>query len=455
MLPPLLKLAADLDAGRLRARRLIEECLARIADTAGQGRAAFLKVYEARARLEADAVDALRASGAHLPPCAGIPISIKDLFDVCGDVTTAGTQVLAARPPAVRDALSVQRLRAAGFILIGRTNMTEFAYSGLGMNPHYGTPLNPFDRATGRIPGGSSSGAAVSVTDGMAAAGIGTDTGGSCRVPAALTGIVGFKPTQHRVPREGVLPLSPTLDSVGPLARSVACCAVVDAVLSGAQELREAVPEAFPLRGLRLLAPQSFVLEDLDASVAGALERALALLAQRGVIVVPAPLAELKRLPEINAKGGFSAAESYAEYAELLGRDPPVLDPRVAVRIAKGGEQSAVDYIRLGQERRALRARVARVTAEFDAVVMPTTPIIAPVVTDLAGDAAYFRANGLVLRNPAIANFLDRCSISVPIERLGEPPVGLMLMGEHGEDCKLLAIARAIEAALETQRGLS
>jgi aspartyl-tRNA(Asn)/glutamyl-tRNA(Gln) amidotransferase subunit A len=454
-MPPLLKLAADLNAGRIKARHLIEQCLAHIADPGGQGHAAFLKVYEARARLEADAVDALRATGAGLPPFAGIPISIKDLFDVSGDVTTAGSTVLAGRPPASRDALTVQRLRAAGFILIGRTNMTEFAYSGLGINPHYGTPLNPFDRGVGRIPGGSSSGAAVSVTDGMAAAGIGTDTGGSCRVPAALTGIVGLKPTQRRVPLEGVLPLSPTLDSIGPLAGSAACCAVLDAVLSGADAPLEAVPEPFPLKGLRLLAPQSFVLEDLDAPVSATLEHALALLSQRGALIARSTLPELRRLPEINAKGGFSAAESYAAYGDLLEREPPVLDPRVGARIAKGREQSAVDYLRLLQERRVLCARVGTVTAEFDAMVMPTAPIIAPALADLADDAAYFRANGLVLRNPAIANFLDRCSISVPIARAGEAPVGLMLIGEHGADRKLLAVARALEAAFTAQRGLS
>src|SRR5215475_13831854 len=224
--------AKSLEAGA-KSRDLIEQCLARIEDRSGEGARTFLKVHAEAARAAADYYDKLRARGAAPSPFAGIPVSIKDLFDIAGDVTTAGSTALRDAPPATSDAPSVARLRAAGFIPIGRSNMTEFAFSGIGINPHYGTPTSPYDRKAARIPGGSSSGAAVSVSDGMALGGLGTDTGGSCRIPAALCGIVGFKPTAHRIPRGGVFPLSTSLDSIGPLAGTVACCAALDAALVG------------------------------------------------------------------------------------------------------------------------------------------------------------------------------------------------------------------------------
>ena len=440
-----MQLAGELAAGRRSARQLTEECLERIADPQGQGAATYIKVLATQARAQADAIDRLRAAAVGLSPLAGIPVSVKDLFDIAGHVTTAGSRVLRSRPAASADARVVSRLRAAGLIILGRTNMTELAYSGLGLNPHYGTPLNPFDRATGRIPGGSSSGAAVSVTDAMAHGALGTDTGGSCRIPAALCGIVGFKPTARRVPRAGVMTLSSTLDSVGPLARTVGCCALLDAVIAG-EEVR--VPDPCSLRALRLLLPQSYVLEDLEPAVAQSFERALGALSGAGAHIARAPLAELLRLPQIHAKGGFSAAESYAEYREILDREPDAIDPRVAVRILKGREQTAADYLELQRARTAMQRSVRQLTAGFDAVVMPTAPIVAPPVDELADDTSYFRANALMLRNPAIANFLDGCAISLPIQQAGEAPVGLMLMGDQGQDRALLAIARAVESVV-------
>src|SRR5216683_7204062 len=221
------KAAAELEAGT-KSRELIEQSLARIADKSGEGGRTFLKVHAEQALAAADFYNRLRASGAAPSRFAGIPVSFKDLFDIAGDVTTAGSRVLGEAAPATRDAPAVARLRAAGFIPVGRTNMTEFAFSGIGINPHYGTPLSPYDRKSARIPGGSSSGAAVSISDGMALGAIGTDTGGSCRIPAAFCGIVGFKPTAHRVPTAGAFPLSTSLDSIGPLAATVECCATLD-----------------------------------------------------------------------------------------------------------------------------------------------------------------------------------------------------------------------------------
>ena len=438
----IIETAVRLAAGA-KSRDLVEQCLARIEAPDGEGARAFVRVQAEAARAAADFHDRMRALGRSVSVFAGIPISIKDLFDVAGEVTTAGSVVLADAAPAAHDAPTVARLRAAGFIPIGRTNMTEFAFSGLGINPHYGTPANPYDRASARIPGGSSSGAAVSVTDGMAFAGLGTDTGGSCRIPAALCGIVGFKPTAQRVPTAGAFPLSSSLDSIGPLASTVACCAAVDAVL--AAEPPDPLPD-FPLAGLRLAVPQTMMLDNMEAAVARAFEGALARLRQAGALIVDMPLREIDELREINAKGGFAAAEAYALHRPLITKAEDKYDPQVLVRILRGREQEAADYIDLCAARSDFIRRVAAITAPFDALAMPTAPIVAPRIADLAADEAYRRTNVLVLRNPSLANFLDRCAISVPCHEAGTAPVGLMLIGERGGDRRLLALAAAIEA---------
>src|SRR6478609_6105375 len=274
--PTLATLAADLDAGRTTARKLVEECLARIADGAGEGARTFLHV-DAEAAIEAaEAMDRLREVKAAPSPFAGIPVSIKDLFDIRGQVTRAGSRALEDSAPADADAPVVARLRRAGFVVIGRTNMTEFAYSGIGINPHFGTPKSAWQRNVGHVPGGSSSGAAVSVVDQMAHGALGTDTGGSCRIPAAFNGIVGFKPTQRRVPLEGGVPLSFTLDSFGPLARSARCCAVLDAVLAD-EAIVPLAPR--PIKGMRLAVPTTVALDELDDEVVRTFERALETLA--------------------------------------------------------------------------------------------------------------------------------------------------------------------------------
>src|SRR5215475_7734917 len=436
--------AKSLEAGA-KSRDLIEQCLARIEDRAGEGSRVYLKVHAEASRAAADYYDHLRARGAAPSPFAGIPVSIKDLFDIAGDVTTAGSTALRDAPPATSDAPSVARLRAAGFIPIGRSNMTEFAFSGIGINPHYGTPTSPYDRQAARIPGASSSGAAVSVSDGMAFGALGTDTGGSCRIPAALCGVVGFKPTAHRVPTAGAFPLSTSLDSIGPLAATVECCATLDAVLSGEPAVDLA---PFPLAGLRMAVPQTLVLEGVEPAVARAFESALAALRKAGARIVDIPLRELAELPQINAKGGLAAAESYAIHRSLIAKAEKMYDPRVLVRILRGQEQDAADYIDLIAARADFIRRVAAITAPYDALVMPTVPVTAPRVADLAADDAYRHTNFLVLRNPGIANFLDRCSISIPCQRVRDAPVGLMLIGEHGADRRLLSIAAAIETAV-------
>ncbi len=389
----------------------------------------------------------MRQAGYVASPLAGLPVSIKDLFDVAGEPTLAGSKALDDRPPAQRDAPVVARLRAAGAVLIGRTNMTEFAFSGIGINPLYGTPGNPHDRHL--IPGGSSSGAAVSVGDGAAIVAIGSDTGGSVRIPAALCGIVGFKPTQHRIPRDGVIPLSTTLDSIGPLANSVACCAIADAVMAG--EPPEA-PEPFPVDGLRLGVPQSYVLDGLAPEVAGAFADACAALSRAGARVIDLPLEELNELPAINAAGGFAPIEAYAWHKKLLARRGADYDPRVRTRIERAGGMDAVDYINLCAARADLIARVAARAAGFDALLMPTVAITAPPIAAFERDEDYRHLNAQILHNPSVINFLDRCAVTIPIQLAGTPPVGLMVVGEHGADRRLLALARGIERALAENR---
>ncbi len=443
--PTVLSLAEDLAAGRTTSRALVEAALARIADPLGEGARTFVKVYGDTARAAADAQDRLRAAGYVASPLAGLPVSIKDLFDVAGECTLAGSTALDDTPPAPHDAPIVARLRAAGAVLIGRTNMTEFAFSGVGINPHYGTPGNPYDRR--RIPGGSSSGAAVSVADGAAIVAIGTDTGGSVRIPAALCGLVGLKPTQRRITRAGATPLSATLDSVGPLANSVACCAVADAVMAGEEPT---APPPVPVEALRLAVPQSVVLDDLAPEVATAFAEACTRLSRAGARIVDLPLAELGEYRAINAKGGFAPIEAYAWHRPLLERRGNEYDPRVRSRIERSGGMTAVEYIDLCAARADLIARVAACTVGFDALLMPTVAIAAPPIAAFARDEDYFRLNALILRNPSIINFLDRCAITLPIHQQGKAPVGLMIVGEHGRDRGLLAVARGIEAAMAT-----
>jgi aspartyl-tRNA(Asn)/glutamyl-tRNA(Gln) amidotransferase subunit A len=440
--PTLAELAADLAAGRTSSRALTEACLERIEDPAGEGRRTFLQVDRNAVLAQAEAMDRLRSSRTAPSPYAGIPLSIKDLFDIAGQVTRAGSTALANRPAATQDAAAVARLRSAGFVLIGRTNMTEFAFSGIGLNPHYGTPRNPWERAQGRIPGGSSSGAAVSVTDGMAHAALGTDTGGSCRIPAALTGLVGYKPTARRVPLTGALPLSSSLDSIGPIARSVACCATLDAVL--ANEIRPDLG-APSVAGLQFAVPRNFVLEKLDAHVARHFERSLQRLSAAGARIEDIDIPELSGIPTINANGGLPAAESYSWHRTLIESSASSYDPRVLVRIRRGATQSAVDYIELLAARRAFITAVERRIARLDALLMPTTPVIPPRIEALESDDEFFKMNGLVLRNPAVINLLDGCAISIPNHEEGEPPTGLMLACRGGLDNQLFRYAAAAE----------
>ena len=384
-------------------------------------------------------------------PLAGLAVSIKDLFDVAGQVTRAGSIVLNTAPPATHDSVAVARLRRAGAAFIGRTNMVEFAFSGVGVNPHFGTPANASAVDVPRIPGGSSSGAAVSVATGAAFIGLGSDTGGSIRIPAALNGIVGFKSTARLVPTKGALPLSSTLDTVCALTRSVP-----DAIL--AHELlaqRWVTRSAAPLGSYRLGIANTLMLDELDPTVSRAWQRTLHTLRQAGARIDEVDLSEINELQQIQASGGFSAPESYAWHRRLLEHKSAMYDPRVAARIQRGATMSACDYLELQGARHHWIKKMELAMQGFDAFLSPTVPVVAAPIADVAPgserDSAFFRVNTLLLRNTSVINMLDGCAVSLPCHAPDELPVGLMVWAGAMRDDTVLNIALQIEKLLQKQ----
>jgi aspartyl-tRNA(Asn)/glutamyl-tRNA(Gln) amidotransferase subunit A len=419
-------------------RDRLEQALARIADPKGEGARACLTVYAEAARAAANASDARAARGGALGPLDGALVSIKDLFDIAGEPTRAGSKILADEAaPAKADAVIVRRLRQAGAIIVAKTNMTEFAFSGIGANPHFGTPGNPRDRS--RVPGGSSAGAPVAVADGMCEIAIGTDTGGSVRIPAGLCGLVGFKPSRQRVPTDGAFPLSKTLDSVGPIAGSVADCAKADAIMAGEDY---APLEPIGLAGLRLGLPEGLLLERLDDTVAPAFKAAIARLDGAGLRINHEQLPLLDDWVAVNEKGGVIPPEACAVHRDRLRRRGAEVDPNVRIRIERGCAMSETDLAQILHERRRLVAAMASRLAGLDALVMPTTTIVAPTVAEVQDPKVFAARNAAVLRNTSMVNFFDLCAISLPLP--APLPVGLMLVARNGQDHRLLRIADAV-----------
>jgi len=447
MLPDITSLHAAFRAGTTSRADLIADAAARAASAAGQ--AVYLHTTFDAAIEVARAADAADRAGKPLHPLAGLPVSVKDLYDIAGEVTRAASAARQDAAPASADATVVARLRAAGAALVGRTNMTEFAFSGVGINPHFGTPVNPCDSTVARIPGGSSSGAAVSVALGTAVAGLGSDTGGSIRIPAALCGITGFKPTSRRVPLTGAFPLSYTLDTACAMARTLADCIVVDSVIADAP----VIPRMTATNAIRLAIPRQLVLDDLDDAVSRSFDRAIGRLSAAGVRVEHVDMPELSELAGLNASGGFSAPEAYAHHRALLATHRDLYDPRVLTRIDRGASVSAADYIALHRARLDWIARMEARMAPFDAVVCPTVPMVAPPIAPLVGDDdLFYRTNGLLLRNTSAFNFLDGCSVSLPCHAPDELPVGLMLSHGPMGDAQLLGTALALESIVYPSR---
>jgi aspartyl-tRNA(Asn)/glutamyl-tRNA(Gln) amidotransferase subunit A len=423
------------------ARDRLEAALGRIDDPKGEGARACLTVYRDHAKAAADAADARAKAGVSLGPIDGTIVSIKDLFDVAGEVTRAGSKVFAEEgKPAAADAPVVRRLRAGGAVIVAKTNMSEFAYTGIGANPHFGTPGNPADRK--RVPGGSSSGAAVAAADGMCEIAIGTDTGGSCRIPGALCGIVGYKPSRQRIPTQGAFPLSYSIDSIGPIARSVEACARADAVMAN----ETYVPlEPVPLAGLRIGVAEDYPLENLDETVDLKFSDAVARLNKAGAHISEEKLALLDEMAQVNSKGGVQPAEAFAIHRDLLSRRADAMDPNVSVRLERARNISAADYIDMVRERaRLIRMMDIRI-ADVDVLAWPTTPMVAPTMQEVAAPDEFARKNAMLLRNTVIVNFFDLCAISVPIPRGSGLPAGFMLVARNGQDQRLFRIAAAVE----------
>lgn len=441
----LARLQAQLTSCDVSSRELVERCLARIGDPAGEGARTFVRVFAEAALADADASDLRRSEGRLSSSLDGLPLAVKDLFDITGHTTLAGSVLRQGEPAAASDATVVARLRSAGAVLLGTTNMSEFALGTTGTNPHHGTPANPWDRAAGRCPGGSSSGCAVAVTDDLAAATVGTDTAGSVRVPAALCGLVGFKPTARRIPREGVFPLSHSLDSVGCLGRSVACVSTLDAVL--ADEPEPAALE-LDLTGRRFGLLTQVVLDGIDDTVREAYDAAIAALAAAGASVTQLELPPLQRLSDLCRHGGLSLYEAGQVHEQRLRRQADLFDPMVARRLALATAITPARHAELLELRAQLIADVAPLTEPYDAVLMPTCPTVAPTLEEVADDQRWIEVNATFVRCNIIANLLDRCALSLPCGRAGQAPVGLTLMGGHLADAQLLNLGRAVEAVL-------
>jgi aspartyl-tRNA(Asn)/glutamyl-tRNA(Gln) amidotransferase subunit A len=377
---------------------------------------------------------------------AGVPITIKDNFDVAGETTLAGSKVLAGAQPAAKDASVVSRLRRVGFTILGRTNMTEFAFAAIGTNPHYGTPHNPAFTGDPHIPGGSSSGAAVSVALGIAPVAIGSDTGGSVRIPAALCGITGFKPTFGAITLEGVYPLSTSLDSVGVLAHTVADCAAVFDVVRDAPGVRG--PR--PLHGVRIAVIENYVRNALDDTVATAFDAACAKLADAGADIVPLRLPELEEIPVLHRKGTIVMAEAFTQLREVITGREADCDPRIVTRILAGGAITPAELEAIKRRRMELQAAVAARLEGCDAYLMPTVAITAPTIAAVGAAEAYLATNGLILRNASVVNFLAGCAVSVPCHPADGAPVGLSVAMVGGRDDALLSLAESIEGALRS-----
>ena len=426
------------------SRDRLEERVQRLAARADEEKV-FSRLYVEPARAAADAADARRRAGVTLGPLDGAIVSVKDLFDVAGEATLAGSLMRRDVRPAEADAIVVARLRRAGAVIIGKTAMTEFAFTAIGDNPHYGTPGNAADAA--RIPGGSSSGAGVSVAEGTSDVAIGSDTGGSVRIPAALNGVVGFKPTARRVPLDGAFPLSPTLDSIGPLARTVAECAAADAIMAG-EEFRHLQP--VDLSGVRIGIPRGALFAHTEATVADAFDHSLRKLTLTGMAVADISiddlLIEMKKATKRASIAAIEGAEIHADW--LAAGAATAVDPHVSEPLARAAAVPAPVYIRALRRRRELMAAMDERLSGFDALVLPAVPILAPAIAAMAADAAARdHAEGLLLRNTQVANQFDLCAISLPMPGT-DLPSSLMLVGRHGHDSRLLAIAAAVETLL-------
>lgn len=435
------------ERGKADPREVTEDFLARAAAEDPEHRI-YVSLLGPRARAEAAAAADRAKRGLRRHALDGVPLSWKDLFDTGGAATTAGSLPLKNRVPA-HDAEVLARATRAGAVCLGKTTMTEIAFSGLGINPKFGTPANACDEKIERVPGGSSAGAAVSVARGLAAGAIGTDTGGSVRIPAAWNGLVGLKTTAGRLPLTGTVPLSPTFDTVGPLAKDVADAAAMFALLDGKQARGV---ESFDLGRAVFWLPGGIGWSELGEGVAAALEAAIRRLVKAGARIVERPLPELDEVHELawDPKASRLVADAYAQWGEMLRANKPDIYPPVHDRVMAGEALTAGDVVRADLKRAEIRACYLAATAGVDAVLMPAVAISPPPIADLIdGGDAYGKANRMALRNTTIGNQLGLCAITLPAGYDGQGlPVGLMLQAAPYTEEKLLRIAHAVEKVL-------
>lgn len=438
------QLSVLLQSGALDPVVLTEEVLDGIANHRDQS--IFISLVPERARAEArSARDRIRA-GRSRGLLDGIPVAWKDLFDLEGLATTAGSVVLADAEAAARDADVVAALAAAGMVAIGRTNMSEFAFSGLGINPHYGTPLNPHSSDGPRLPGGSSSGAGVAVTAGLVPVAMGTDTGGSIRIPAAFNGVVGYKATRGRYPMGGVFPLAGSLDSLGPLTRTVQDAVWIDAAMR-----RQTAPsvKGGSVDGLQLIVPETIVFDGIEPEVADAFEAALDRLGKAGASITRRAFPLFAELFELMARlGPLVTAEAFALHRDRLFSEAAArMDPRVVARCKLGEKTAMADYIAILDARKRMIAELAGQVPPGAILVAPTLPHVAPLTAPLEADMdAFVAMNGRTLRNTLIGNFFDWCGVSIPCGTgAAGMPVGLLLSGLPHTDDHLLGAALAAE----------
>ena len=441
-------LGADLRSGRADAVDLTEQTIAAI--NSHSDKAIFIDVLAARARREAAAAAARLRAGRPLSPLDGVPAAWKDLFDVEGRTTTAGSLVLKSNPPSACDAPLLSAAVAAGLVTMGMVNMTEFAFSGIGLNPHYGTPRNPHDLNVARSPGGSSSGSAVAVASGLVPVAFGTDTSGSVRVPASFSGLVGYKSSTGRYPMEGVFPLSRTLDSLGPLAHTVEDCVLVDAAVRGVL-----FPEArrLAVSDLRFFVPDTLVFDGCEPAVRANFEACIDRLATAGVSVERRPMPAFTAIQELFARQGHVLGPEalHVHQKRIRGSDATRMDGRVVKRLLMAEKMTAVDLVEVLQRR-------ARLIAETNAaigdviVAFPTTPHVAMPIAPLeASDEVFFQTNAQTLRNTMIGSFLDWCGVAIPsgVDADGMP-TSVLFSATHGRDTAVLSAALAAEPIIRS-----
>ncbi len=441
-------LAADLREGRITAGKLVEQGLERARDS----KAVFTRINPGLVSL-AYSIDRARKKSQDLPPLAGIPIALKDLFNIRNEATLAGSIVRRHYAQAeAEDAEVVAPLRAAGLLFFGRTNMSEFAFSGIGKNPHYGTPLSVWDRQTGRLPGGSSSGSAVAVAEGIVTAALGSDTAGSCRIPAAFNGIVGVKPSYGRMSLQGIFPLSPTLDAPGPLAIDVDSCYILDQMMCGSTRPDSPIPQLPPakIEKLSFVVPEARVMTTLDPEVQSAFDRSIDAIADAGAEIRRVPLPVLDRCDDFFIERPVVAYEVWQHHREMLASHADEYDPFVGQRIAAGADISEAEQQRRYRERDEIVSEFNRSFAELetDALLYPTVACVPPAISETVDEQAARKVNLRCLRNTATVNYFNGCAISLPCHPAGTAPVGLMLSSKHGDDEWLYRVAAAVEARL-------